>query len=148
MANLYTASSQERVGYHGDKWGLKLPDAIAQDIVLGAQPLPEDNRAKFNVLIYEDADEFSTITGLKKITDENLEDIQNEILMFQTRAIHHVDYIDDVEFTKAFEESSPNPQVGDSYYYKKDKKGNYFFAIVKVDESKVYTFEWSEELER
>ncbi|MFC4408940.1 hypothetical protein ACFOZY_00680 [Chungangia koreensis] len=147
MGNLFTASSEERFGFYGDEWGLKLPNAMAQEIVLGAQPHPEDNRAKFNVLIYKDSEDFSKVTGLKIITEENLEDLQREILVFQTRAIHDIDYVKENELINLFEENSPDPQIGDSFYYKEDKKGNYFFAIIKENESKVYTFEWSEVLE-
>lgn len=147
MGNLFTASSEETYRFYGNEWGMKLPIATSEIVVLGSQPHPEDNRAKFNVIIYEDSEDFSKVTGLKKITEENLEAIQREILLFQTRAIHVIDYLDENELINLFEEYSADPEIGDSFYYKKDKKGNYFFAIIKENESKVYTFEWSEVLE-
>lgn len=145
MAEWHSASSQ-RFEFYGKAWGLMLPSANREVVVLGARPYPEENLAKFNVHIYEDSSDFSQITGLKKINDENLNDVKQRVKDFQVQTMQYADFIEEDVLTAALEEFLPIPQVGDSYYYKENKKGDYFLAIVKVEESKIYTFQWTEEL--
>lgn len=144
MANMYD-SSQERFGFYGDEWGLKLPDAYGVNYVLGARPIPEENRASLSVFIYEDSDDFSKITGLKKVSEENLGDVQKIVQGFRDQTIQYADFIEEQLLKESLEEYLPDPREGDLYYYKENRKGSYFFALVKDEESKIYTFQWLSE---
>lgn len=89
MANLFPAITEETYEFYGSDWGLKLPIPNKGIEVLGSRAMPEENRARFSIYTFNDSEDLTTNKEWEKVTEENIEELKEGIVNFQTRAVHY-----------------------------------------------------------
>ena len=77
------------------------------------------------------------------LTSSNVVEASNKIDHFISTTISLYYEEEQKQVKKVFEQHPIRVQVGDFYFYREKNDGyDYFIALFKHDENKLYTFEW------
>lgn len=122
-----------------EKWGMQLPIPEKTEEIWDSGVSFNGDGEWINVFTYKAIPNFQN-SGMKLITEENVNEVNDTIQHFIEQTISM--YMDD-EKTKPLETFDLEAEVGDYYFYQsKNNKYDYFIAVFKIDEQKLYTFEW------
>ncbi|MGE6489817.1 hypothetical protein [Paenisporosarcina sp. NPDC076898] len=125
------------------EWGINLPMPDERIEVWGSETSFHGDGEWFNVLQYSNQKISIENSGMIVLTTDNVDEATNKIEHFIKTTIS-MRYDNELEQAKeAFVQYSIEPQLGDFYFYKEENGGyDYFIALFKQHDNKLYTFEW------
>lgn len=126
------------------EWGIKLPVPEKREEVWRSQASFQGDGEWFNVFQYATPKISIVDSGMIALSTDNVEEAKKKIDHFITTTITMYQFQGNEEQVKeAFAHYPIEPQIGDFYFYKEKNGGfDYFIALFKQDENKLYTFEW------
>lgn len=131
------------VNSYKSEWGINLPMPDEREEILVSQPSTHGDGEWVNVFQYSKHKISVEESGMTILTTDNVDEAKSKIEQFikTTKSMKYDNKLEQVN--KAFAKYSSEPQVGDLYFYKEENGGyDYFIALFKQGENKLYTFEW------
>lgn len=127
------------------EWGINLPLPEKREEVWRSKASYHGDGEWFNIFQYKKEIISIEDSGMIVLSADNLDEAKNKIEHFKTTTISMYQFqgskIKQVKET--FAQYPIEPQVDDLYYYREENGGlDYFIALFKQAEYKLYTFEW------
>lgn len=127
------------INSYEEEWGLQLPLPDEREEIWSSEASSHGDGEWINVFYYN-AEQNLDKSNMIPITDEDVTKVNNQIQNFIQRTIS---LYQNEEKTKKIEQIQVEAQIGDYYFYQsKNNEYDFFIAIYKSAEQKLYTFEW------
>lgn len=127
------------------EWGINVPMPEKREEVWQSEASFHGDGEWVNIFQYSKQKISIEDSGMIALSTDNVDEAKNKIEHFITTTIsmYQLQGKDIEQIKKAFAYCSINSQVGDFYFYRENNGGlDYFIALFKQDENKLYTFEW------
>lgn len=126
------------------EWEINLPVPEKMEEVWKSEASFHGDGEWFNVFQYSKPKISIGDSGMIVLSTDNVDEAKNKIDHFITTTITMYQLQgNEEEVNEAFAHYPIEPQVGDFYFYREKNSGfDYFIALFKQGENKLYTFEW------
>ena len=125
------------------EWGIDLPIPDKRKEIWGTEGSFNGDGEWFNVFDYSSQEVPIKNSGMVEITSMNIEEVKSKIERFRATTISLYTGDTQEHVNKALAEYLIRVQEGDYYFYREENNGfDYFIALFKTEENKLYTMEW------
>ncbi len=136
-------SPQDTIDFYEEKWGIELPLPDEINDVHSSEPSFNGDGEWFTIFTYTKDNVEIEKSGMVPIAAANIGNANYKIEKFIATTLEI--YMDEetTELKKKFDQYPVKAELGDYYFYKAKNGGNdYFIAVYKQHEQKLYIFEW------
>lgn len=128
---------------YNTEWGIDLPEPEKMEEVWGSEVSFQGDGEWFNVFQYSESKISINDSGMIALSTDNIAEAENQIDHFINTTISMYQFQGNEKVKEAFANYPVKPNVGDFYFYREENdEFDYFIALFKKDENKLYTFEW------